>query len=339
MIFRRLLYAAALLGAAALYFFNTAYFTWVLLILVVAFVPFELFLSLRCMATVRLEISVRELPADEGGGYLLAVFAPAKLPVGTVQARLLCANLFTGAQTRFKLRQAAGSRSEYRLPPTGAPCGIVSVSVQKLRVWDAVGIFRFTVRRTPAPVLLLARPPLPDAPPAIPEEALDQGDLPVQTSARPGPGALREFTDIREYREGDSIRDIHWKLSAKRDIIMVREGGYSSLASPHLCFDFFGDADTVCAVLGRVEALSRKLWELERLHGVHWVSPGGQLQSRLISSRAEFDAVLWELMAAALPAQGEAIGGRLPGVPGVVMVVGPASLSLYRQGALREVVS
>lgn len=32
-----------------------------------------------------------------------------------------------------------------------------------------------------------------------------------------------EVSDIREYMPGDRIRDIHWKLSAKKDILMVKE--------------------------------------------------------------------------------------------------------------------
>ena len=32
-----------------------------------------------------------------------------------------------------------------------------------------------------------------------------------------------EVSDIREYAPGDRIRDIHWKLSAKKDILMVKE--------------------------------------------------------------------------------------------------------------------
>lgn len=338
MILRRLLYLAALIGALALYIFNTAYFTWVLLVVVVAFLPLELLLSLRCLLSARLELTVRELPAEAGGGYLLTATAPAALPVGTVQARILCANLFTGRSTRARLRLPAGGSGSYHLQPDTAPCGILSFSLQKVRVGDAVGLFRFPIRRRPAPVLLLARPPLPAVPPLMPEAALDQGSLPTQTLQRPGPGAMREFNDIREYRDGDSIRDVHWKLSAKLDKVMVREGSYSSLASPHLCFDFHGEPAPVCETLGRVESLSRELWELERRHGIHWLGADGQLQSRLITGQAEFDEMLWGLMGTPLPGEGEAIRGRLPEAPGPVLVVEPAALFLYQQGVLKEIV-
>ena len=45
------------------------------------------------------------------------------------------------------------------------------------------------------------------------------------SGSRPGddPG---ETYDIREYRSGDSIRQIHWKLSGKLDDIMIREKSF-----------------------------------------------------------------------------------------------------------------
>ncbi len=35
-----------------------------------------------------------------------------------------------------------------------------------------------------------------------------------------------ETYDIREYQPGDSIRQIHWKLSGKLDDIMIREKSF-----------------------------------------------------------------------------------------------------------------
>ena len=65
----------------------------------------------------------------------------------------------------------------------------------------------------------------------------EKGEIPLSTregfdmesfrysGSRPGddPG---ETYDIREYRSGDSIRQIHWKLSGKLDDIMIREKSF-----------------------------------------------------------------------------------------------------------------
>ena len=48
------------------------------------------------------------------------------------------------------------------------------------------------------------------------------GDDDSQESNRKG-SDFSEVRDIREYIPGDSLKDIHWKLSVKKDILMVKE--------------------------------------------------------------------------------------------------------------------
>ena len=75
------------------------------------------------------------------------------------------------------------------------------------------------------------------------------------SGSRPGddPG---ETYDIREYRSGDSIRQIHWKLSGKLDDIMIREKSFPVddtvliLAEPYLK----EKAPAVAQTLGEVPA-------------------------------------------------------------------------------------
>ena len=44
----------------------------------------------------------------------------------------------------------------------------------------------------------------------------------VRLQAKKG-GGFSEFHENREYRPGDSVRDIHWKLSGKTDKLIVRQ--------------------------------------------------------------------------------------------------------------------
>ena len=52
-----------------------------------------------------------------------------------------------------------------------------------------------------------------------------------------------EVFDIREYREGDNIRDIHWKLSSKRDFMVVKEFSKPLDNEKLIYVDFGGLAD------------------------------------------------------------------------------------------------
>ena len=47
-------------------------------------------------------------------------------------------------------------------------------------------------------------------------------DSEVYAEDRPGPD-LTETFQIREYQEGDSIRQVHWKLTSKLDKLIIRD--------------------------------------------------------------------------------------------------------------------
>ena len=47
-----------------------------------------------------------------------------------------------------------------------------------------------------------------------------------------------ELFQIREYREGDQLRDIHWKLTAKREELMVKEHSFPKPCPVVLFLDF-----------------------------------------------------------------------------------------------------
>ncbi len=362
MIWRWLAYAAALGAAIGFYIFHTGYLSWLCVVVAVALLPLELLLSARGLRAARLALAVRR--EGEDGDYLLELADGSRTPVCALCARVRCKNLFTGEERTARVRLAPGARASFRAAAPGWPkpdeaaapanedrraagrgkspgctaacCGALRFSIEKPRALDVLGLFRFPLRTAPPPALLLQRPPLPEEMPGLPPPVLQQGTLAVGVVQHPQPGALREPGDVREYRPGDAVRAIHWKLTAKLDRPMVREAGPSALSVPHLCFDFFGEPGSVCGVLGRVEALSAALGAMERMHGIHWLAEDGSLQSRYVENRDEYDAVLWELMTTRLPKTGRAIAQNLPDAHGPLLVVDAGQLSLYSEGVLLE---
>lgn len=82
------------------------------------------------------------------------------------------------------------------------------------------------------------------------ENVSDESSKPKKDSAG------TEVVDIREYAPGDSLKTIHWKLSAKKDDLFVREKGDTVLDRPLLLFelcknDINGILDTVYTCLDR----------------------------------------------------------------------------------------
>ncbi len=81
----------------------------------------------------------------------------------------------------------------------------------------------------PREILVYPRPIPPTRLPHFPSRPL--GEI-----ARPIKGHTGDFHSFREYRSSDSMRYVHWKVSAKRDQLVIRELEGQDLDSLIVCF-------------------------------------------------------------------------------------------------------
>ena len=100
--------------------------------------------------------------------------------------------------------------------------GTYTVELVKVRIYDKTGLFYLQKRiRKSASVQVL--PKVIDVGVRICEQTRNfYGDSDVYDDFRPGHDK-NEIFDVREFRDGDKIQSIHWKLSAKADDLVVRE--------------------------------------------------------------------------------------------------------------------
>ena len=89
---------------------------------------------------------------------------------------------------------------------------------------------------------------------------------------KPG-GGFSEIHDLREYRPGDSLHEIHWKLSAKTDKLIVREAEEPDRGLIVLSFDFSGSRAQLDSTLRQLLWLSGWLTEREVAHQIDWIEP------------------------------------------------------------------
>lgn len=338
MIFRRIVYLVALVCATLFYIFNTRYFSYLLLCAVAGFLPLQLLLSLLWWrrGTVRLAVAPGAVAA--GQPFHVQVDLGARAVFAGGRATLCCRNLFTGQVYKLRLRLPPAGPTVFEIQDSDCGTGVVEISLRRARVLDAAGIFALPLQ-APPPALCLLQAPAPALPLELPPEALDQSALPQFGAAHTGPAAFREYSDIREYRLGDRLRDVHWKLTAKMDKMLVREGGTSPFAAPQLCFDFYGAPPRAAQVLGQVAALSAALCGMERSHGLHWLDAEGVLQSRVLEERTALDALMWQLLQTRLPETGKPVREHLPPLPGPVLVVDAQAVELYDSGVLKVTIS
>lgn len=202
----RVWYLAALAGCGIFYIAYGEWFSWVALLIVLGLPWLSLLLSLPAIVSFRTRPGGAETltVGEEGDLWLLG---SSRFPLPPFRGKLYLHPYMTGQRSRF--RPASGI-------PTGH-CGGFRVTVEKARVCDYLGLFAFPVTNREEKNLLVRPVPL-----AVPEPP----DLKrfIARAWRPKPGGgFAENHELRLYRPGDSLNQVHWKLSAKTGKLTIRE--------------------------------------------------------------------------------------------------------------------
>lgn len=211
------------ISLALIVFFRLAYIGWVgpyFLALSIGAPILLLALSLGPMLRLRLRISAPETCVRGDSAWLRLEFSGLKLlPAPRILLVLQIENRFTGEITRRKLSWShVGNGLESVQLPTEW-CGNLRCQVLRYEIRDYMGLFSL-LRRTP---LLAEMTVLPQA--EGPQQGLNiEAALNSAVVLKPKyGGGYSEEHELREYRPGDTVNSIHWKLSSKTDQVIVRE--------------------------------------------------------------------------------------------------------------------
>ena len=203
---RRFGYLAALFGCWMFYIAYGEWFSWLALLAVAGLPWLSLLLSLPAMLCFRLE-------PGGAGAVTLGTEAEAwlvgscGLPMPPFKGRLYLRSRITGQTRRYRSGEGLPTRH----------CGGYAVTIQGARVCDYLGLFALPVRH-PGRATVLVRPK------SLPVREVPDLDRFLAKSWKPKfGGGFSENHELRLYRPGDSLNQVHWKLSAKSDQVIVRE--------------------------------------------------------------------------------------------------------------------
>ena len=96
----------------------------------------------------------------------------------------------------------------------------------------------------------------------IPARRVDIGELPAEAhsenSSNPAPllqGEREDFSHVREYRPGDIMQLVHWKLTAKLDDLMIKQYDEATEHKTAVVCDYSFDGATPGAVMKQADAV------------------------------------------------------------------------------------
>ena len=168
--------------------------------------------TLSCSAALS-DITVRR---GEDSLLLLSLRHQGRIPVAPIRLELSSATLTRGREIR--LRDIPGRMQTLQMPIHAAHVGVFPSGVQRCTVEDLLGIFQKTIIPENATFELVVLPGVFDVEPLT----FSPGDPGSEMMAR-ATEDLSAPTDVRTYQAGDAMKKIHWKLSLRKNELMVRK--------------------------------------------------------------------------------------------------------------------
>ena len=244
MLKRWLLYIGALLGCLSFWAANQGWVAWCLLQLTFFLPLFSLLVSLVPILTTR---AVFPRPAAVAVGTEVPAQPELRhlFPQTPCRCRVHCENILTGECQLLRPDESFST----------AHCGQLRITWGRLWVYDYLGLFALPRTRTHRHSLLIR-------PAAIPAELPRElnGQLGHSWQPKPG-GGFSENYELRLYRPGDGLNQIHWKLSAKTKKLTVREPMIPRCGSLLVTVALWGTPEELDTKLGQLLWLGSQLLE------------------------------------------------------------------------------
>lgn len=233
----RAVYGTVILITAALFFWSAR--VYALGILVVELL-FPVLLRVLLLADRRqMQISIETRPASVAGQNLsiyLQIRGRLWIAAGMLDAVLEVENKLLGAMETIPVNIGLSRTAvSVYLPYTPKGCGQTEIRFRQIRCCDLMGLNTITVE-TPKPVRVTVYPE--SLPLGVTADSSLSGfqEGAQQTISRRGNDPSEVF-ELREYRPGDDVRSIHWKLSGKTEDFLVKESSDTSHYSTMVLLD------------------------------------------------------------------------------------------------------
>ena len=281
---RRSIYLLSVAGGLVFYWAYREWLSWLILVLLLALPWFSLLVSLPAMLTSRGSIRAPRA-VKVGTDAEVRWNGHSRFPLPPLEGKLLVRSSITGRT--MKLRSGD-------LLPT-SHCHQLEISLHRPKCCDYLGLIGLPIRKkSTAAVLVRPRPVALENPP-------DMSRYQVSAwRAKPG-GGFSENHELRLYRPGDNLRQVHWKLSAKTGKLIVREPMEAILNRTVLTMELRGEPELLDRKLGQLLWMSRYLLQCELPHCIHVLTGTGMVSWQVLREGDENRALdeLLQLPAAA----------------------------------------
>lgn len=218
-----------------------------------------------------------------------------------VRIQVQAENTFTGEKERYWLEGKSGSKKTgcITFPFVADSCGTIRFSIRKCMIYDVLSIMKIKKQiKELRDVLVLPKCHL--IPIEVTRKTREFISEAEEYSDRESGDDSTEIYQVRAYQNGDALRDIHWKLSAKNEELLVKEHGRPLGCVVLLWFNLQVEKKKQklsSILLELVASLSLSLMEESCVHMVAWYElENKKIQKKRIAKEEHVYEMLYRLM-------------------------------------------
>ncbi|HEX3037459.1 MAG TPA: DUF58 domain-containing protein [Oscillospiraceae bacterium] len=269
----RVTYAAVLAVAILFYLFFDGYLSFITLLFVVMLpiVSFLCTVFARARLNVLLEGTSTATTKGTPAQYSMTITNTSFFPIAHAMLMLDCRNSLCAQEKKAVLHLSIGAcgNTEIKRNIVSQYCGKLTMRLDCIRIYDYLGIFALPKKvnfQTDIYVLPLTV--------QINTEIDSRTNYNVESNTyskvKSGDDPSEIF-EIREFREGDRLRSIHWKLSSRLDKLMVKEFSLPLDNSILVLFDLLtAPLALIDTEIETVVSISRFLLNSQICHTIEW---------------------------------------------------------------------
>ena len=254
---RRWIYLISLLASLVFYVAYKDWLSFLLFVFLLALPWFSLICSLPAMLSAKVQLNCPNA-LEQGQAASIGTQVENRFPPVPVGCRMEVTNTLTGETLKVKNASTL---------PT-AHCGRLKIRIRRGWIYDYSGLLRFPLRSKDSQELLIRPVPLP--------VTLPDANRCMANAWRPKPGGgFAENHELRLYRPGDNLHQIHWKLSAKTGKLILREPMERVQGLALLTMELRGAPEQLDQMLGQLLSASRQLIAKDIPHQIHCLTAEG----------------------------------------------------------------
>lgn len=289
----RFTYICALLGCVGFYIAYREWLSWLLLVAVLGLPWLSLLVSLPLILSFRATVKgPASVPMDTEA--MVTLEGTARQIVPAFSGRLRLTKALTGESRAYKNGGAVPTEH----------CGGILAAPEKIFVCDLLGLFRFRVRQ-PEKKWVIVRPK------SVPIPQLPELERYLAKAWKPKPGGgYAENHEMRQYRPGDSLNQIHWKLTAKIGKLTLREPMEPLRGRVLLTVDICGSPEELDRKFGRLLWLGNHLLEKGLPFDIRALTGEGTV-TYTVKNEKNLEEALDKLLCAAPAVSGSVLDGVL----------------------------